>query len=94
VTYDNRLGHTATARERSEVSRREKGLASVSDDISRFRTWIAPHVCADGVKLGDKPIAAVTRRDLESFVEALDRNVQRGEGARNFSSDFLLPNGW
>ncbi len=64
--------------ERRCDARRER-LSSVRDDEGRFRTWVAPFVCPDGVKLGDKPMASITPDDLESLVEHLDSKVAAGE---------------
>ncbi len=54
------------------ATREARGLRSGRVDHCRFRKWIDPH-------LGLKPIAEVTRRDVEAFVQAIDSAVQRHE---------------
>jgi integrase len=54
------------------AEREERGLASVRDDDGRWRRWLFP-------LLGDRPVAAVSRRDLERVVEDLDKRVRAGE---------------
>jgi integrase len=51
------------------VSREERGLTSVGSDRGRVSKWIVP-------RLGAKPMAEITRRDLEAFVEYLDDSVR------------------
>ncbi len=63
---------------RRSEARRAK-LSSVSDDESRFVTWIEPYKCADGATLGDKAMACITTEDLEGLVEHLDDNVNKGK---------------
>ncbi|CAN96436.1 hypothetical protein predicted by Glimmer/Critica [Sorangium cellulosum So ce56] len=58
--------------ERWTAAREERGLSSASGDLGRLRKWLFP-------QLGDKPITAVTRRDVEAFVEHLDSSVRAGE---------------
>ena len=53
-------------------ARTERGLASVRQDRGRFNKWISP-------VLGTRPVADVTRRDLEGFVEQLDADVRAGK---------------
>lgn len=57
--------------ERWLAERRERGLASVRDDDGRWRRWLFP-------LLGHRPVAAVSRRDLEAVVEDLDTRVRAG----------------
>jgi integrase len=57
--------------ERWCAAREERGLTSVDDDRGRLRKWVLP-------KLGDKPIAEITRTDIEQLVEALDSSVRAG----------------
>jgi integrase len=54
--------------------RRAKGLRTVRNDVGRFGKWVAPII-------GHKPMARVTRRDLEEVVQALDRAI-RAEALR------------
>ncbi len=54
------------------VARDAKGLASVRNDRARFHKWIEPVI-------GAKQIATLTRRDIETVVQALDRSVRAGE---------------
>lgn len=54
------------------AEREERGLASTKDDDGRWRRWLFP-------LLGMRPVAAVSRRDLERVVEDLDRRVRAGE---------------
>jgi integrase len=66
---------TETVREwhaRWVASRVVKGNTSTRDDKSRFETHVA-------ALIGDKPMAAVTRYELEGIVEALDAKVRAGE---------------
>ena len=44
---------------------RERGLSTVGDKGDRWRKWIAPHI-------GEKPMASVTREDIEDVRDALD----------------------
>lgn len=57
--------------ERWADARTAKGLRSVRNDRGRFHKWILP-------ALGAKPVTAITRRDVEGVVQALDRAVQAG----------------
>jgi integrase len=50
---------------------REAFIATTSDERGRWRKWISPH-------LGPKPMASVTKRDLELVVSHLDREVRLG----------------
>ncbi|MBX3209618.1 MAG: tyrosine-type recombinase/integrase [Labilithrix sp.] len=50
--------------------RKAKGLASVNDDLGRYKKWISPVI-------GPKPIAAIERRDIEAVVTFLDDAVER-----------------
>jgi integrase len=52
--------------------RRERGYSAVRDDESRLRVHVLP-------TLGARPVAAITRREIEELVQALDRNVQAAE---------------
>jgi integrase len=52
--------------------RERRGLRSTSSDCARWKKWISPH-------FGAKPIAAVTTRDLETFVASLDDAVRRSK---------------
>lgn len=52
--------------------RERRGLRSTSSDCGRWKKWIAPH-------LGPKAMAAVTTRDLETFVATLDDAVRRAK---------------
>ncbi|MGH7287403.1 MAG: hypothetical protein ACREI8_05225, partial [Myxococcota bacterium] len=54
------------------ASRKERGLTSVSSDEHRLDNHILP-------ALGPKPMAVVSRADLELLVEKLDRRVLDGE---------------
>jgi integrase len=58
--------------------RTECAVASVKDDRTRLARHVFPVVLADGTKLGDRPIVAVTRADLEDLVDALDEKVRKG----------------
>jgi integrase len=65
---------TETVREwhaRWVASRVAKGNTSTRDDKSRYETH------ADAL-IGDKPVAAVTRDDVEGIVESLDAKVRAG----------------
>jgi integrase len=53
------------------AEREARGLSSVPSDRSRFRTHVEP-------RLGTKTMAAVTKRDVEEFVDALDEKVRAG----------------
>lgn len=55
--------------ERWAKARQAKGLGTVGTDLGRYNKWIAPII-------GTKPMAAVTRRDVELVVQALDRGVR------------------
>lgn len=50
------------------TDREVRGLASVGDDRSRWRTWVS-------AVLGGRPVRDVTRAEIEDFVEGLDRAV-------------------
>ena len=54
------------------ASRVAKGNTSTRDDKSRFETHVA-------ALIGDKPMARVTRYELEGIVEALDAKVRAGD---------------
>lgn len=54
------------------ADREARGLTSVPDDRGRFSNHIEPHV-------GDKPMAKVTRKDVERVRDELDRKVRAGE---------------
>ncbi len=54
--------------------RERRGLTSVRDDRSHYRLHVADMI-------GTKPIASVTRTDLENVVQELDRKVGAGEMA-------------
>ena len=54
------------------ASREKRGLASTANDKGRYKKWIAPLI-------GVKPIADVTKRDLEVLVQRLDAVVLAGE---------------
>lgn len=62
----------ATWAERWFAARELRGLTSVDTDRGRFRVWIAP-------RLGSKPVAEVTREDIEALVEYLDTSVRAKE---------------
>jgi integrase len=51
------------------AARKAKGLARVRDDAGRYHKWIEPII-------GMKPIASLTRRDMEEIVQALDLAVR------------------
>ena len=51
--------------------RERRGLSSVRNDRSRLATHILP-------VFGAKPVRAVTRAEVESFVEVLERRVRAG----------------
>ena len=50
-------------------ARRERGLATVDDDMGRFRKWVQP-------RLGNRSIRELGRAVLEDFVEWLDGQVR------------------
>lgn len=52
--------------------RAARRMPSVKADRPRWRTWISP-------VLGPKPMADITREDIESFVASLDDDVREGE---------------
>ncbi len=54
------------------AERRTRGLSSAWSDEGRVRKWVQP-------ALGGLPIAHVGRRDVEAFVERLDRQVREGK---------------
>ncbi len=54
------------------AARKAKGLTTVHTDRGRYEKWLAP-------VLGTKPIASLTRRDIEEAVQALDRSVRASE---------------
>ena len=54
------------------ASRAAKGNTSIRDDKSRYQTHVDPLI-------GEKPMASVTRSDIEGVVEALDGMVRAGE---------------
>ncbi len=63
---------TETVRDWSDrwiEERERRGLSSVRNDKSRLATHILP-------VFGDRPVRAITRADVESFVEQLDRRVR------------------
>jgi integrase len=57
--------------ERWFVVREARGLSAVENDRGRFRKWVLP-------RLGQDPIAGVTREDIERLVEHLDASVRAG----------------
>jgi integrase len=63
--------------ERWIAARIAKGLSSTSNDRGRYKKWIAPVI-------GHKPIAEVTRRDLEAIVQRLDAAVATSTRAETF----------
>jgi integrase len=58
--------------------RTELAIASVKDDRTRLARHVFPVVLADGTKLGDRPIVAVSRADLEDLVDTLDEKARKG----------------
>lgn len=58
--------------ERWCAAREARGLTSVDDDRGRLRNWVSPQLG------GGRPMAEITRRDLEALVEKLDTDVQAG----------------
>jgi integrase len=59
---------------------RERQGLEVDADRARFRKWtLDAEVRAGRVRLGDLPVAEVTREDLEDVVSALDDEVRAGE---------------
>ncbi len=53
------------------ASRENRGLSSIRADRGRFTTWVLP-------RLGHLAVAAITRPDVEAWVEWIDTEVQRG----------------
>lgn len=51
------------------TSRTARGLKSARADKGRWKTWVTP-------RLGDRPVAAITRADVEGWVEWIDAQVQ------------------
>jgi integrase len=51
---------------------REAFIVTTADERGRWKKWLSPHV-------GTKPIASVTKRDLELLVSALDKDVRLGK---------------
>lgn len=58
--------------ERWLEDRKARGLTSVPDDRGRWAKYVLP-------ALGEKPIASVTKRDLEHLVEQLDAGIRAGQ---------------
>ncbi len=62
------------------AERKRRGLHTTGSDHGRFMKWISP-------KIGNKPIATITRRDIEDVAESLDVATQEkrigGKTARN-----------
>lgn len=79
---DPTAGETCTKyRERLDEHRRELGIGSAKDDASAWRAWIGP-------TLGDRPIATVTREEIETFRDLLDGEIAkhtRTEGREGLS---------
>lgn len=53
------------------ADREARGLSAVDDDRGRLRKWVLPH-------FEGKPLADITRTDLERLVEKLDEQVRGG----------------
>lgn len=56
--------------------REARGLSSVEDDRGRLRRWIQPRLVPP---LGSRPMAGISKTDLEQLVEDIDARVRAGE---------------
>jgi integrase len=69
---------------------RERGLSTVGDKGDRWRKWIAPGI-------GEKPMASVTREDIEDVRDALDAVIleydRKGPGRGRISAK-TAQNAW
>jgi len=52
-----------------------RGVRWICDYRSRFTNHVEPHICEDGLSLGEKSVASVTKRDTEGVVAALDHKI-------------------